>query len=142
MRPNPNPLSSIPHIEPKQDFFCSALGCSALLNIYSQSYTASLCPVVTKILVLTPALFAKSTTFQTRPPAHYITINCQLIISPCKPLSRGRPTPRFNNFVRSSVRPSVRLSVRPSVRLHYGYFYPSWLLYLGPPIFLQILNLL
>ena len=60
---------------------------------------------------------------------------------------RGRPTWGFPDFVRTYVRTyvrtSVRTSVRPYVRLHIRFqFYPTRSIYLGPPIFLQIPDLL
>ena len=50
---------------------------------------------------------------------------------------------RFRPYVRTSVRPYVRTSVRPYVRLHIRFqFYLTRSIYLGPPIFLQIPDLL
>ena len=52
---------------------------------------------------------------------------------------RGRPTWGFPDFVRTSVRPYVR----PYVSLHIRFqFYPIRPIYFGPPIFLQIPDLL
>ena len=52
---------------------------------------------------------------------------------------RGRPTWGFPDFFRAYVRPYVRTSVRLHIRFQ---FYPTRPIYLGPPIFLQIPDLL
>ena len=50
---------------------------------------------------------------------------------------------RFRPYIRPYVRTSVRTSVRTYVRLHIRFqFYPTRSIYLGPPIFLQIPDLL
>ena len=54
---------------------------------------------------------------------------------------------RFRPYVRTSVRPYVRTSVRPYVRPYVRLpirfqFYTTRSIYLGPPIFLQIPDLL